>query len=440
MPRRRPAAWPFLLFCLSALAAPAAFSQVLTVGDSPQPLVMDGHLKDWPASRMITLDDPGQVVEGGFFWKGPDQFGARVFLTYDAEYLYLAVLVTREGPPVNSNKPSALWNGDCLELFLSTDPGFASQGRLTRADYHVGISPGTDCQDPQAWCFNLEEAIPGSQVTAKISKKGYLMEAALPLDFFRGLQIAPGGTCGFDLALDEGGPVGGNRLARLDYLGHRETWLHPAGWAPLKWTGATQVTIPPPDESDENAILVRDGTRGAGFLGKKSFTGRVVDGQGRPLAGAEVSLWPADAVTVTDGSGSFALGPVKAYRKTLLYARHDGYFTSLAAPQAAGRPVTLCLSSMPVTAPGPQHARSPLFFGAGFSLDAAGRIPADLPVSLVRGLGLGVLYLRGGCLAGLDDEAQKGALVRFQDYARALGAEPVVEVPLGPDAASRAVS
>jgi len=202
----------FSVSCLLFQTFPA-FSDVLTVDDTQVSLSMDGHLQDWPECRMIDLDQSQQVVEGKFFWKGSDNFSGRVFLTYDKEYLYLSAVVTRDGKPTNNNDAAALWNGDCLELFLSTDP--SEHRRLTRGDYHIGISPGTNCSNSQVWCFNQGKAVAGARVKAKNSKKGYVLEVALPWVFFSGLNIGPHQTCGFNVALDEGGTVSGNRLDDL---------------------------------------------------------------------------------------------------------------------------------------------------------------------------------------------------------------------------------
>ncbi len=412
-----------------------AFSETITVGDTNVSLSMDGHLQDWPDCRMINLDNADQVVEGKFFWKGPDDFNGRIFITYDQEFLYLAAVVTRNGTPTNANAPAILWNGDCLEVYLSTDPDPADHRRLTRGDYHIGISPGTKCANSQVWCFNQGKAVPGARVKAKNSKKGYVLEAALPLKFFSGLNIGPRQTCGFNVALDEGGAVSGNRLVQMDLSGHANSWQNPSVWNRIEWIGATQVAVPPADEEDENSILVKDGTQGAIFLGVKTLAGVVLDSGGKPLAGAKVSTWPATEPVTTDAAGKFTLAQVKVYRQTVIYGRQDGYYTSLGVPNPASWATTIRLSAMPVSVLDSHHGLNPVFWGANISLAPGGlNLPTDLPVSLVKTLGLGILWLKADGLENRDPAAQKDILDQWVAYAQAIGAEPAVEVPIGPNA------
>ncbi|MGH7739813.1 MAG: sugar-binding protein [bacterium] len=406
------------------------------MNDTPNPLNMDGHLRDWPDCRMITLDQSDQVVEGKAFWKGADDFSGRIFLTYDTEYLYISAVVTRNGHPVNANDPSSLWNGDCLELFLSTNSNPAAHGRLTRFDYHIGISPGTNCSNAQVWCFNQGRSVLGARIKAKNSNKGYILEVALPLDFFSGLTIASHQTCGFDVALDEGGTVSGNRLVQMDASDHANSWQNPSDWGRIEWIGTTQVSIPDQVVPDQNAMLVADGTKDAVFLGVKTVTGIVLNEKRVPLSGARVSTWPSTLGVVTDSSGKFVLPNIKVYRETVVYARQDGYFTSLGTLNLKTRTATIHLSGMPVSVLDSNHPTTPIFFGADIQ-----SIPqAEAVQDSARDLGLNLLCLKGKCLEALAPDAQTKALDGFLTLARSLGALPEVEVPLGPDATVRGVA
>jgi len=114
-----------------------AFAEPMTVPESPAPIRVDGHLETWPEARMFLLDKKSQVVQGNILWKGNDDFNGRVFLTYDDQYLYIAAIVKKSSPVANDNIQANLWNGDCLEIFLSTDPGFKNQKGPARGDYHL---------------------------------------------------------------------------------------------------------------------------------------------------------------------------------------------------------------------------------------------------------------------------------------------------------------
>jgi hypothetical protein len=433
--------WIFAFVLVAALGVSrSASSIVLTVNDTSVPLSIDGHLKDWPECRMINLDQPSQVVEGKFFWKGKDDFSGRLFVTYDSEYLYLAAIVTRNGSPKNSNDKLTLWNGDCLEVFLSTDPDTAAHQRLTKSDYHIGISPGNDCRDPQIWCFNKNQAVPGARIHARNSKNGYILEAAIPLEFFSGLTIGPNRTCGFNVALDEGGAVSGNRLVQLDFSEKPNSWQNPYVWSWVQWIGTTQVSIPVKNETDENSILVADGTKGNIFGGLKTVTGLVTDNKGHPLSGARISTWPATTVVFTDDQGVFKVDPIKVYRQTVVYAEKDGYTTSLGTLDQKSMAATVSLSAMPVSLWSTSHDISPIFYGQNLSFDPINPwIPVDDKTNaVVKSLGLNVIRLNTEKLIGLSLEQQEQALDQFVAYAQSVGASPMIEIPIQPGDSSLA--
>src|SRR5579859_2030179 len=178
--------------CFSILAAAliltfSAHADVLTIDETTTSLRIDGHLDSWPEARMITLNQASQITEGKVFWKDEDDFSGRIFLTYDSQYLYVAAIVTKRGRPVNNEAKLSLWNGDCLEIFLTANPKWKSSHRPSSLAYHIGISPGTDCKNPQAWCLNKNCSIPTVRLVSRNTRKGYILEAGIPLSFFEGL-------------------------------------------------------------------------------------------------------------------------------------------------------------------------------------------------------------------------------------------------------------
>ncbi|HEY5038483.1 MAG TPA: sugar-binding protein, partial [bacterium] len=409
-----------------------AFSQApvstpLTIDETTTPIRVDGHLEDWPATRMLLLNQASQAVLGRFLWKNPDSFSGRVFLTYDAAYLYVAVLVKRPAPAVNDNDKSALWNGDCLELFLSTDPAFQKQKRPTIGDYHIGFSPGTQCKNPRIYCFNKNKEIPGGRVIARKTNTGYLMEASVPLEFFGGLEVGKGKRIGFNVALDEGGSVGGNRVVQLDYSGHAESWETPSAWETLEWMGVAKASVPGGKEEDLYAKLVLDGTRNTTFLGFKTIAGMVADLNGKPLAGAKVGTWPKTKETVTGSDGRFVLDHVKTYDKTVVYGRTDGYASSLQPFLGSKALLTLNLQGLPFGGDSTLTQVSRLFYGQVFT------VAQSQSQEGIKSLNLNLVKLTGLESTIKTPNAVYPELDKFMAFAKAVGAEPMVEVPLGQD-------
>lgn len=345
----------------------------LTIDQTNVPIRVDGHLNDWPEVRMIPLGQKSQITMGENFWKGEDDFNGRVFLTYDAQFLYIAAIVQKSGRVVNSNDKLSLWNGDCVELFLSTRPNPSGPPRLTRGDYHVGFSPGLDCKNPQMFCFNKNQTIQGGRVIARKTLKGYLMEACVPLAFFEGLDLGPGKTAMLDVALDKGGELSGYRILQFDYAGKDTNEEDPATWIKAQWIGKIEQSVPLEETEDLYANLVHDGTSNATYGGIKTVSGVAVDANGKALSGVKVNTWPNTRQALTDSNGGFQLKRVKIYGKTVLYGRLDGYISTLSKWQPGPKPVTLRLSPLPAPLTHSFDGVSNLFFGQSIPAEPPGQ-------------------------------------------------------------------
>jgi hypothetical protein len=404
----------------------------LTIDETTVPIRVDGHLNDWPAARMILLNQKSQITYGKAYWKGPEDFSGRVFLTYDEQYLYVSVIVEKKAKKaVNSNDKLSLPNGDCLELFLSTNPHFDEQSRLSRGDYHIAFSPGNDCKNPQMYCLNKDMDIPGGRINARSTLKGYLMEICIPLAFFEGLNLAQGKMAGFDLALDEGGEVSGYRIVQLDYAGDSSNSENPSSWSKLQWVGKIEQSIPLEKSRDLYSGLVFDGTKGATYAGYRAVEGNVLDTQGKPLAGAKVTTWPKTQEFLTDAQGHFETKKIKVYDQTVFYACKDGYTGSLSEIPPKKNLVTLSLSPLPAELKSSKDHVSPFFIGLTLPIGSPDKFNSTLPAiqDWVKALNPGLIRLQAPP-STLNPEESAAMLDQFIAYARQLGAEPMVTVPL----------
>ncbi len=403
----------------------------LTVTDTDKPIRVDGYLVDWPKTRMILLNKKSQVTYGLLNWKSSDDFSGRIFLTYDSQYLYLSAIVQKPSGVVNDNKDMALWDGDCIELFLSAGAADKHPNHITKGDYHIAFSPGTGCRNPQIYCFNKETRIGGGRVSARPSLNGYILEACVPLTFFEGLEIGPDKTILFDLALDEGGSSTGNRMLQLSLSGNPDNWKNPSLWAKIQWAGKTVVSVPTNDEENLYADLVTDGTKTSTFWGRRTLTGSVVDAQGQPLAGARVTTWPRTLSAVTDKDGQFELDQVKVYDRTVVYAGLDGYGASLSPVERESNSVTVRLTQLPMFLSGDDDMRSG-FYGQSVQVPLSGDLSSmlDRAQDWSRSLPVDFLKLVGTDHLNGDEDQAEGDLDKFVAYARAQGAEPMIELPI----------
>ena len=418
----------------------------LTIDETDSPIRVDGHLDDWPAARMIVLNKMNQVTYGKAYWKGAEYFSGRIFITYDSRYLYIAAVVQKKTSVVCPPEKLSLWNGDCVELFLSTNPMAANHSRLTLGDYHLGFSPGTSCGNPQIYCFNKNEDVGGSRIIARATKNGYLMESCVPLTFFKGLELGSGKLASLNVILDEGGSVGGNRMVELDYSNDLNSWEKPSTWTQIQWIGkTTTVSVPFNQLTDLYASHVLDGTKDSTFLGSKTISGLVTDAQGSPLAGAKVTTWPRSREIITDKSGIFQFDRIKYYDSTFFCARMDGFASSLSVLSPKAKGVTITLQIIPKYFESEMQMMSPLFCGGDIKVnrpDGSGSLFSQIQ-DWLNPMGFGALKMTGteslteplGMIYSMIDQ--------FVGYCRDQKVEPVIEVPIfreDPDMAAQWVA
>lgn len=158
---------------------------------------------------------------------------------WDQEYLYLVVEVSDDTPLRNAQKNDEIWNGDNLEVCLSTDPqADPERGFYTASDWQFGFSTGDPAQavPPSSWEWSqLKAPVPGARVVARPTEGGYRLEVSLPWAAVRGFQPRAGIEVGFDLALDNGGPAG-TRVGQWIWSGNSSFYSNPAQWGVLELT------------------------------------------------------------------------------------------------------------------------------------------------------------------------------------------------------------
>jgi hypothetical protein len=446
-PKTNRSFWFVLVLVYLSFSSSAAWSQTstatpfspspITIDETDKSIRVDGYLIDWPVTRMILLNQKSQVTYGILNWKTKDDFSGRIFMTYDSQYLYLSAIVQKSSGVVNDNGGLSLWDGDCVELFLSTNPPENHSSRISKNDYHLGFSPGTGCNNPQMFCFNKEKRVGGGRIMARSTGHGYILEACVPLTFFEGLQIKPGNITKFNLALDAGGSSSGNRTLQLDLTGNPQSWQNPSLWGSLQWIGKTEVSIPQNDQDNLYASLVLDGTKGQTYWGRRNLSGAVLDETGKPISGALVTTWPKTETVMTDNEGHFTLDKVKVYESTVVYARRDGFGTSLASIARKDEPMVVRLQQLPGFLT-PDYSVSSAFYGQSFEVPVGGDLLKLMSPMLdwLKPMGLNFLKLVGTDQLSSDREAQYTALDYFVHYARGLGAEPMIELPVNPEESS----
>src|SRR5690606_19525786 len=96
---------------------------------APGPITIDGDLSEWAGIPVLAdprfsipkgSGDDGQLVlfepYNGGTWTGPDDHTSAVQILWDADNIYIAVVVTDE---YHENSAFSPWNGDSTQLMLT---------------------------------------------------------------------------------------------------------------------------------------------------------------------------------------------------------------------------------------------------------------------------------------------------------------------------------
>src|SRR5438132_13490270 len=125
-----------LAFCLSPLTSRAINDiepgkEFYTVVYAPNPIVLDGDLTEW--SGVTVIADPKSAIPkfsgtnanpnyvlfeefAGGTWSGPDDQTSAVQIVYDADNVYIGVVVTDD---YHENISGNAWDGDSIQIMIA---------------------------------------------------------------------------------------------------------------------------------------------------------------------------------------------------------------------------------------------------------------------------------------------------------------------------------
>ncbi len=149
-----------------------------------RPPTIDGKLGEWQgASQAVDA-----VVFGQENMSGVGDLGGRIWLAWDNDALYVAVLVIDD----TLSQPSSgrqLYQGDSIEIQWDTRPPGNNPAAWDADDWHIGLSPG-DFQGhpPESYVWTAREStgvdagvrMAAQPFTDNGKYQGYTIEAAIP--------------------------------------------------------------------------------------------------------------------------------------------------------------------------------------------------------------------------------------------------------------------
>ncbi|HMR82136.1 MAG TPA: sugar-binding protein [Niabella sp.] len=172
----------------------------ITIFRTEKPVVIDGLLDAyWPKGDAIVLTEKERVM-------GIEQeaTSATINLAYDDQFLYVFVQVKDPGPALNSFTGDGVWNGDAVEIFIGAEQPDKG-GTIQVRDRQVVLAAGPD-EKPRYHWFNGVLEQPGMPVVVKkdADDKGYVIEAALPLNDLNIKDVFKAKKIRFDIGFNNG--------------------------------------------------------------------------------------------------------------------------------------------------------------------------------------------------------------------------------------------
>lgn len=201
------------------------------------PPQIDGRLNEWAGFPAYASAHQVYNVES---WDGSDDLEAGWRLGWDAEHLYLAVLV-EDDRHVQLTSDIYIYEGDSVEIQFDTDLQGDTGSSINTDDYQLNISPG-DFADVSAnaflWRASAEgkyELIGGRDVTFGATPRtpgGYLLEAAVPWTNL-GIVPAPGLIIGIALNVSDNDRPGDAVQEVMKSSVSTRTFRSPETWGTL---------------------------------------------------------------------------------------------------------------------------------------------------------------------------------------------------------------
>jgi hypothetical protein len=201
------------------------------------PVVIDGVLNEWDLPLIDSVDN--EVF-------GSTDNKARFSLKWDAEYLYLALMVEDDIFVQETSGGANMYLGDSIEMEIDTNlKGDYCNTAIDSDDYQLGISPGylqdPTLRGPGAWLW-WPSSIAGPKVvdvaaafTVAPDPAGYIIEARFPWQMFGNPLHLGGEYYGWALSVSDNDHAGTTKQeGMISTAPKRTTWNNPTLWGTLQ--------------------------------------------------------------------------------------------------------------------------------------------------------------------------------------------------------------
>jgi uncharacterized protein (DUF362 family) len=180
------------------------------VRKSAVPVVIDGSLAEWSDRNKIRANNIAQVIGDNTKWAGVSDCSFSAKFLYDSANLYMAVAVKDPEKNVNTRTGADILNGECVELYVSTNIQFGNNQAnapdnrpnyySTNYDYHIGFS---HAPAPVNWIFSHNQSLANVTAISVDNDSGYTMEVKIPWSNFNNFSLTRYRELGINVAVSD---------------------------------------------------------------------------------------------------------------------------------------------------------------------------------------------------------------------------------------------
>ena len=194
---------------------------------------IDGYPEEcWSGAPGITVDNTrtGKPALRSGSCAGDRDLSGSVKLLWDKDNLYLFADIKDDMPMVNSRSGRNIRNGDAVEIFLSSDPDNLPKEGYSPKDFQTVLG-----SNEKMWIFGqagggTRNAAPaGSEIAARRTTAGYVIEARLALENFGYDDFSEGKELALDVALDDADGTG-SRECQMTWNGAEDNDRNSRYW------------------------------------------------------------------------------------------------------------------------------------------------------------------------------------------------------------------
>ena len=158
-----------------------------------------------------------------------------IYLAIDDENLYVHAIIADDSPLQNSQEGDEIWNGDGIEIALSTNSDSPSRrAYYLKSDRQIGLK-ATD--NPYVWDWRSHKKMEDAYIFTELADKGYILKAQIPLKSLGVESFELDKVYGLEVAIDQGTTDGREVQMRWNSPDREGFHKNPSLWGEVLITG-----------------------------------------------------------------------------------------------------------------------------------------------------------------------------------------------------------